>query len=980
MAGDILVGVEPPGELPPPPPPPAPLDNPPSKNTSSSSSRDSPSRPNSSLPPIVRYSATQVTTSLYAEWAGLPFETIPLPSTLLSFSSTPAPRGSKVGRESGHKFAVALYHSQLTHHAGPHPQGALHIYELTDFFTKYKISKNEALKMWTDTFTHGEAEPRHGLRELKNIYVIFGPQGVEGRSSIALCGAIQCCEFMSGRDQSIIRAEQERGQDGLQGYAGAFRASVERACAESIIARTVVSPMSGRRVPNARTHESPETLKTDAAYSKIKVSFSGSIVLELTLPLMQSRSGEKYLGCSTSDWYDMPSSHRHLPLPDVDVPLFERLLAGGVLTADEALSSGLPQDSCTFFTNSSSKIERCPFPHVRHDGLPVYGEVIQQACSTVTQRYTSETMPYRYGILRRGVCSHPIPSPQLSISARINICMTADAIERSGGDPTTTRVKNVVNLTDASGLQLGLGHGGITNQNIQAVLTVKAKVQNPEGQGWEGLIDRCLKEELGPIQNRYIHFVRSCPGIVSRGVELKFAILFDCSMIESLHVDGGHVQMDTTFPFRRGKECNLKEWKWGAMGITTRQFRTFFRVLMNVHSEEAFLFVFETAAPLIKNVTGREWDFGMLSRERVYGLSPTLTVSADMEAAPILALGKYLQKRLALVDRSTASASIDALSPDVWPPSLDIVIGSFLIVCNVHWKRTILPLVHEIKHAMDSQTKRILAPLLAIAAKVAKGQRVDLPTLEDFDAYEAELSSLSDRLSRDLRRIWGFSRLESMDEINEFWEYFGKHPIPAILNWARHKIMHRWISGGVNPFASLIDRDVRKLASPSGGTNALEGSHHMEDCHTKSYKRLMRFVDGRRQYDKLKSQQFETLRVLGQSSQGPGQSGPMASITANYSRQQHKYNEKIKRKVNENADAEIAADRGENVAPSVQQLYTEHSTRLDDPAPPKRAKTRPQASRTPASRAPHYQKKALLPSKTACKLFFTRFDTTRSSH
>jgi hypothetical protein len=108
---------------------------------------------------------------------------------------------------------------------------------------------------------------------------------------------------------------------------------------------------------------------------------------------------------------------------------------------------------------------------------------------------------------------------------------------------------------------------------------------------------------------------------------------------------------------------------------------------MNVHTTEAFRQVFKSIFQLIEEVTGQPWTFGILCCHRMVGTSPTVTVTADMEAAPILALGEILTKKLENLDREEVDQSFASRSPQVWPPPLEIVVKAFIIVCNVHWKR-----------------------------------------------------------------------------------------------------------------------------------------------------------------------------------------------------------------------------------------------------------------------------------------------------
>jgi hypothetical protein len=78
-------------------------------------------------------------------------------------------------------------------------------------------------------------------------------------------------------------------------------------------------------------------------------------------------------------------------------------------------------------------------------------------------------------------------------------------------------------------------------------------------------------EQSLPAKDRYVQLATVNPSIISpsNGKQLHYAILFSQSMAEALHRDGAHLQMDTTFPFKRGQEEELKEFKIGAMGTST---------------------------------------------------------------------------------------------------------------------------------------------------------------------------------------------------------------------------------------------------------------------------------------------------------------------------------------------------------------------------------------------------------------------------
>ncbi|GAA6001397.1 hypothetical protein JCM5350_007009 [Sporobolomyces pararoseus] len=308
---------------------------------------------------------------------------------------------------------------------------------------------------------------------------------------------------------------------------------------------------------------------------------------------------------------------------------------------------------------------------------------------------------------------------------------------------------------------------------------------------------------------------------------------------------------------------------------------------MNVHTTEAFRQVFESIFHSIEEVTGRPWTFGILCRERMVDSSPTLTVTADMEAAPILALGEILKKRLENSSREDVDQIFASRSPEVWPPPLEIVVQAFIIVCNVHWKRSILPLVHELASHLETQTKSTLQPLLTLASSFAAGE-ILLPSPQLLLEFEEKINDLKLEKNSDLRRLWEFPLLDSPDEIAKFWQFAREHQIGAVSRWASHKLAHFWISAGVNPSASLIPQETRRLALPRGGTNALEGSHYVEDLDAGTYKRLIVLAKSRERYDREKDSQFSIQRSTGLSSLGPGQQGAVQKELKKQRRQHSK--------------------------------------------------------------------------------------------
>ncbi|GAA6000733.1 hypothetical protein JCM5350_002549, partial [Sporobolomyces pararoseus] len=532
-----------------------------------------------------RFSATEATEAL-SKHRNLETSTlIPLPTTLISRDAIVAPIGSKVGKHSQHKYAEVYNYTNFPVRLNPHPSGALHIIDVEAFCQNANIPPELALSTFTDTLGHGESnERRHGWRPMGNIYNIYGPN-VSGASARGVCAPGRGCQFLRDQDKSRLKSEEEMSDsDGRQRYAGAFKEAIETCISQSEIARTIVKYRA---------------IMLDPCPFKDCVGGKPELI-------KPAGSSHAFVLCSLRETYEVESfRHRQtIVSEEVDLALLQRLLDGKGLTRAEEASLNWPQ-GCSTYLGSSSRVEYCPFIHIDATGRPVSGQIIPLDCDTVSFRYKSALHPFRFAVLRTGTCNHPFGSSTMSIAARVRVVETSERITQWGGQPTASRVAKTIASNHFGNVQQALGDSGVTLQNIQDVLANKQRIKNPEGLGWDGLMEAYKTEQLLPAKERYVHLAAVNSSIVSpsNGKQLHYAILFSHAMAEALHRDGAHLQMDTTFPFKRGQEEELKEFKIGAMGTSTGRFRIHLRVFMNVHTTEAFRQVFESIFHSIEEVT-----------------------------------------------------------------------------------------------------------------------------------------------------------------------------------------------------------------------------------------------------------------------------------------------------------------------------------------------------------------------------------------
>ncbi|GAA5977546.1 hypothetical protein JCM5350_004731 [Sporobolomyces pararoseus] len=716
--------------------------------------------------PIARYSAGQAALAWHESRSDKQSLTS-LPSSTLALPNLQQTRGRVTKNATSGYVQVFEYNLPATRYP-PHPEGALHIVDLTEYCKKEQCPADVAHARWVKDLAHGErsqeTSTRTGLRYIKSIRNIYVPKpgqvGVEGKVAFGVCGGLKVCEFTTDDFIAKLKAEEDSGSG---------------------------PTLIGEREESIRNEEAVLITKTISEYLSLLANKCPAMESEgKRCPgkpklFSETLNGvEKiFVGCDLADHSDLPEKHRRLDEPDgIDFDLLQRLVSGERLTPEEVEQSGLTGRSCHTVANSSSHLVHCTHPHIR-DGRPVLGRMRQFYCETVHRRFVSpESNPYRFAILRTGICRHPFANSNLGVAGRLNVLAASEQIREAGGKPTTTGVRQV--FDGGEGSISAIGYAGIVDQNVRNVLTLDSRRRPQEGNGWEGLCHMVRRDQEQPIEERYAHCATIVPSIRSETgdqSQLHYAILFTKSMIDSIHRDGAHLQMIATFPFGSNKADGLKEFKIGARVGG----QVFARILLNVQTKEAYSEIFPKFFDLVEKVTGKPIRFGFMYDQFPRETYPVFTITADMEAAPILALGEYLTEVLGTLDPQTVRQSLVQQYPILWPPPSLAVIKSFLIIPAVHWKRSILPLFQSMQEEIDGDSAKELAPLAAYAKQYAGDpSSSNMPSDETFLAIEAELRALPLPLQSDLELIWRYHELADENVLSEFWNYFAQHNVAAI--------------------------------------------------------------------------------------------------------------------------------------------------------------------------------------------------------